>query len=80
MIGKALQLSTAHHPFDAIVPNDVARSTTTEYGMVVWCTEERDSMPEWLVPIMDMADTYGCFMIEFDADNDTVQGLRVFDW
>ena len=84
-VGQVLMLSNAHMPQHATV--DLAafkplRASETDYGWVAWVIEDVPllELESWFRPIVELALKLNCMLIEFDADNETIEGLETFQW
>ena len=79
-IGPCLYLSTVHMP-ESYPDFGPVRYQDTVHGYVVWYRDiEDDSCPEWLKPVMELANKHDCTIIEFDQDNDETDLLPKYDW
>tara|TARA_Y100000034_G_scaffold135163_1_gene205951 strand:+ start:344 stop:757 length:414 start_codon:yes stop_codon:yes gene_type:complete len=75
-----LELSTAHVPHHLLVPegsrhwvaSGMPRSCTHQYGWIVFLGDpSHDSRaPKWFAPILALARSMGCTLINFDRDGE----------
>ena len=79
IVNNVLQLSTVHVPEPAAKFGSY-RFVEHEYGWIVWVTEMLENTPDWLKPIVEYANSVGAVMIEFDADNSSVDSFKKYDW
>jgi len=78
---QVLMLSTAHMPFTK--PDFGAlRVVEFQYGYVLWpvAVEDYASIPEWLVPIIKMANKKECTLVLFDAGIPAREDLQKWEW
>jgi len=79
-VSNVLELSTWHLPSDceSFYP---LRYANHQYGYIVWITEHSEfEVDTWLKPIVKMAVSKKCSMINFDRDADVVESLKKYDW
>lgn len=80
-IEKSLALSTAHAPSSRPDFGNM-RVAEHKYGWIVFVTKPDPGIyyGAWLNPILELALKENCTLINFDADADEVDGLKVYDW
>jgi hypothetical protein len=93
-IGKYLRASTGNISYETQLlfeeyPNlDSTEAPTVPvtyekgmYGWFVHVPDDNDGIkPQELCAILNFARIKGCSWIEFDCDNDPLEGFPVFDW
>lgn len=74
-------LSTAHMPSSEPEFGEL-RAEEFEYGYVVWVADvdENYGIPEWLLPIMRMANKQENTLVLFDRDCTKHPELKTWDW
>lgn len=86
-IEKVLVLSTDHMPsstpdWDKEQADTDRKVWDFEYGFVIFVPykDNMDTVPEWLIPIAELAQKEDCTFICFDQAVDCVDGLPVYEW
>jgi len=81
-VEKVLMLSTSHMPSGEPEFGDI-RYVEHEYGWIVFVAaddDEEEKWPEWLRPILRLANQLEASHINFDTDAMQLPGLQLYDW
>lgn len=77
-----LDVATAHVPSRYDIEQDFGshRAVIHDHGWIVYVgSGPNDETPEWLRPILELAQRLDCTVIDFDEDADELDGVAIYD-